>query len=355
MSLKIKAAAFLTVMSSWLNASAASSEKNENTDNLPQTEQTHKPAKDNEPKSASFTVQENSNTKILDQDSIRMAIEKNKEAFQDSIIMVQKQENLKNAQELMLYVIAHFEGMKCKAYYDRAAGIWTINLGNTVRPDGKKVESSDRIYNEQEALNYVSAHVDKHMADDMIKYLPLHKMSQEEIAVMGSLFYNCGSGILRNKDKDKSPSEFAKIASEYFTTHDDSIAKEFDKSFLNYCKVKRKINEVVLERRKNELTFLHGDIKITLDDNINSGENVINLKKAVLGTLYGCNGKPETILSRFSEESKYYCPSDSLKVAINKELSAPKQIRRAPVPKKKGTPQKRPRPQRRLQQRTSGR
>lgn len=353
MSLKIKAAAFLTVMSSWLNASAASSEKNENTDNLPQTEQTHKPAKDNEPKSASFTVQENSNKTNLSQDSIRTAIEKNKEAFQDSIIMVQKQENLKNAQELMLYVIAHFEGMKCKAYFDKAARIWTINIGNTIRPDGKKVRCGDRIHNEQEALDYVSAHVDKHMADDMIEYLPLHKMSQEEIAVMGSLFYNCGSGILRNKDK--SPSEFAKMASEYFTTHDDSIAKEFDKSFLNYCKVKGRINKVVQERRTNELTFLHGDIKITLDDNVNSGENVINLKKAVLGTLYGCNGNPETILSRFSEESKYYCPSDSLNVAINKELSAPKQIRRAPAPKKKGTPQKRPVPQRRSQQRTSGR
>lgn len=350
---KIKAASVLTVMSSWLNASATSSEKNENTDSLPQTEQTHKPTKDNDPKNGSFTVQEISNTTNLDQDSIRLTVEKNKDAFQDSIIMVQKQENLKNAQELMLYVIAHFEGMKCKAYFDNAAKIWTINIGNTVRPDGKKVRCGDLIHNEQEALDYVSAHVDKHMANDMIKYLPLDKMTQEEIAVMGSLFYNCGSGILRNKDK--TPSEFAKMASEYFTTHGDSISEEFDKAFLNRCKVKGKINKVVQERRKNELTFLHGDIKITLDDNINSGENVINLKKAVLGTLYGCNGNPETILSRFSEESRYYCPSDSLNVAINKELSAPKQIRRAPATKKNGTPQKRPVQQRRSPQRTSGR
>lgn len=351
MSLKIKAAAFLTVMSSWLNAAAASSKKQEDTDSLAKIVQIHNPDENKEAKDSSFRVQEILNSPH--QDSIRLAIEKNKEAFLDSIIMTQKQENLKKAQELMLYVIAHFEGMKCKAYYDKAARIWTINIGNTVRPDGKKVRCGDRIHNEQEALDYVSTHVDKHMADDMIEYLPLHKMSQEEIAVMGSLFYNCGSGILRNKDK--SPSEFAQMASEYFTTHGDSISKEFDKSFLNYCKVKGRINKVVQERRTNELTLLHGDIKITLDDNINSGENVINLKKAVLGTLYGCNGNPETILSRFSEDSKYYCPSDSLNVAINKELSAPQRIRKSPAPAKRKMPTKRLSQQRRPLQRTAGR
>lgn len=347
MSLKIKLAAGLTVLSSMfgvLKASATSSAK-ENTDSLFQTTQTHKPAADNAPKTGSFTVHDISDSTAQTPDSIRLIIEKNKEAYQDSLIMVQKQENLKNAQELMLYVIAHFEGMKCKAYYDRAAKIWTINIGNTVRPDGQRVRSSDRIHNEQEALGYVSAHVDKHMADDMIVYLPLDKMTKEEIAVIGSLCYNCGSGILRNKDR--SPSRLAQTASEYFTTHGDSISKEFDKIFLSKCTVKGRVNSVVQERRRNELTFLHGDIKITIDENVEDAENVINLKKAVLGTLYGCKGNPETIMSRFSEESKYHCPTDSLQVAINKELSAPQRIRKPPVQKKKGTPRKRPAPQRR--------
>ena len=351
MSLKIKAAAFLTVMSSWFGTSNAAATNKENTDSLlTQTGQTYKPVAGDTPKTADFVALQHSTAAPQSQDSIRSNIAINKEVCQDSLIMAQKQENLKNAQELMLYVIAHFEGMKSKAYYDKAAGIWTINLGNTVRPDGKKVRSSDRIHNGQEALDYVSAHVNKHMADNMIEYLPLHKMSKEEIAIIGSLCYNCGTGILRNKDK--SPSRFAKTASEYFTTHGDSIAKEFDKAFLNYCKVKQKVNTVVQERRKNELTFLHGDVKITIDDNTNDGENVINLKKAVLGTLYGCKGNPKTIISRFSEESNFHCPTDSLQLAINKQLNASQRIRQAPVKKK--TPIKRPAPQKRPAQRLAG-
>lgn len=352
MSLKIKAAAFLTVMSSWFgvsNASAASPDNKKDTDNTPQTSQIHKTAVNN----SSLALQGNSNTASMAQDSVRLSIEENKKAFQDSVTTVQKKENLKNAQELMLYVIAHFEGMKCKAYYDRAAGIWTINIGNTVRPDGKKVRSGDRIHDGQEALDYVCAHVDNHMADNMIKYLPLHKMNPEEIAIMGSLCYNCGSGILRNKDG--SPSEFAQTASEYFLTHGDSISKEFDKAFLDRCKVRGKVNAVVQERRRTELTFLHGDVKITIDDNVNDGENIINLKKAVLGALYGCKGNPETIMSRFSEESKFHCPTDSLQVAIDRELYSPQQVRKAPVPKTKGTPRKGSPQKRPLQRRSGGR
>jgi len=175
----------------------------------------------------------------------------------------------------------------------------------------------------------------------MVKYLPLDQMTQAEIAIMGSLFYNCGTGILH--DRKGNPKQFALTASEYFTTRGDSISKEFDKAFMNYCHVKGSVNKVLQERRKNELTFLHGEVQITVDEQTNIDENIVNLKNATLGSLYGCRGDPETIMERFSEESRYHCPTDSLKVAIDRELAQKTYVKRArPTPRPKTTAQKRP-------------
>lgn len=334
MGLKTKAAVALTFMSSWF---AGSKTNAQNTQGLkaPQTELQTEPVEETpsstmdwpgtENKNPENSVTEENRTSQL-QDSIELRLSEKIKQLNDSILTEQKKEKLKDSQKLMLYVIAHFEGMKCKAYWDKAGKIWTIGIGNTIRPDGKRVTRNDCIRTEEEALNYVSAHIDKKMADDMIDYLPLDKMSKEEIAVIGSLFYNCGSGILR--DKEGNPSEFAQCATEYFTTHSDTAAKEFDAQYLNYCHVKKAVNKVVQERRKNELTFLHGDVKITIDEETNNDTKTVNLRQAILGSLYGCRGDPENIMSRFSEDSRYYCPTDSLKVAINKELS---QLQRTPI------------------------
>lgn len=257
--------------------------------------------------------------------------EQDSTCISDSILSVTRQNSLKSAQKLMLYVIAHFEGMKSVAYWDNIGKVWTIGIGNTVRPDGTPVQKGDRIRTEEEALDYVYAHIDANMADDMVTFLPLEKMSKEEIAIIGSLLYNCGSGILHKEDN--SLSDFALLAEKYFTTRSDSIAKEFDASYLNYCHAKKKLNPTLLERRKNELTLLH-NIKITLDEPTDSTRKILNLREGLLGALYGCLGINEKIFSRFSANSPYYCPTDSLKVAIDKEL------------KKKQTAAQRPKPQR---------
>lgn len=235
----------------------------------------------------------------------------------DSLLSAVRKDSLKRAQKLMLYVIAHFEGMKSVAYWDNTGKVWTIGIGNTVRPDGTQVRKGDRIRTEEEALEYVYAHIDAKMADDMVAFLPLEKMSKEEIAIIGSLLYNCGSGILHTEDN--APSGFALLAEKYFTTHSDSITKEFDASYLNYCHAKKRLNQTLLERRKNELALLH-NIKITLDEPTDSTRKILNLREGLLGALYGCLGIDEKIFSRFSVNSPYYCPTDSLKVAIDKEL-----------------------------------
>lgn len=349
MSLKTKAAIALSVMSSWFGTSAAqNSGEPEKPDSVKRSELIAKPAADKAAKTFTefHSVQENPDSIQPESiaeipDSVQVRFEQERKAFQDSIILEKKHANLKASEKLMLYVIAHFEGMKSRAYYDKAAKIWTINLGNTIRPDGKPVRPGDCIRTEEQALEYVSAHIDNKMSEDMVKYLPLDQMTQAEIAIMGSLFYNCGTGILH--DRKGNPKQFALTASEYFTTRGDSISKEFDKAFMNYCHVKGSVNKVLQERRKNELTFLHGEVQITVDEQTNIDENIVNLKNATLGSLYGCRGDPETIMERFSEESRYHCPTDSLKVAIDRELAQKTYVKRArPTPRPKTTAQKRP-------------
>lgn len=221
MSLKTKAAIALSVMSSWFGTSAAqNSGEPEKPDSVKRSELIAKPAADKAAKTFTefHSVQENPDSIQPESiaeipDSVQVRIEQERKAFQDSIILEKKHANLKASEKLMLYVIAHFEGMKSRAYYDKAAKIWTINLGNTIRPDGKPVRPGDCIRTEEQALEYVSAHIDNKMSEDMVKYLPLDQMTQAEIAIMGSLFYNCGTGILH--DRKGNPKQFALTASEY--------------------------------------------------------------------------------------------------------------------------------------------
>ena len=168
MSLKTKAAIALSVMSSWFGTSAAqNSGEPEKPDSVKRSELITKPAADKTAKTFTefHSVQENPDSiqpaSIAEiPDSVQARIEQERKAFQDSIILEKKHANLKASEKLMLYVIAHFEGMKSRAYYDKAAKIWTINLGNTIRPDGKPVRPGDCIRTEEQALEYVSAHID---------------------------------------------------------------------------------------------------------------------------------------------------------------------------------------------------
>ena len=105
------------------------------------------------------------------------------------------------AEEDMLLLIAHCEGVRTRAYWDPNGKKWTLGFGNTVRPDGSSVRRFDRIRSQEELMDYFKTHVEKIILPVMEQYLPLKDMNRGEIAAFGSLVYNCGPGVLRGRNK----------------------------------------------------------------------------------------------------------------------------------------------------------
>lgn len=117
------------------------------------------------------------------------------------------------AEEDMLLLIAHCEGVRTRAYWDPNGKKWTIGIGNTVRPDGSPVRKFDRIRSQEELMDYFKTHVEKIILPVMEQYLPLKDMNRGEIAAFGSLVYNCGPGVLRGRNK--MPTELSAAFARY--------------------------------------------------------------------------------------------------------------------------------------------
>ena len=212
----------------------------------------------------------------------------------DSIAEVKALENFNNARYDMLCVIAHCEGVKAKAYWDSKGKCFTIGIGNTICPNGRKVRANDVIKNEEELMEYFNTHLDKYMFNDMKKYLPLDSMAKEEIVAIGSLIYNCGSGILRTKDG--KPSRFANDVKAYIETKGNSaksvihetakaeIIKYFNKKVCS----KGKTLLPLVKRRDLEMRIFFGEIILSDHDEMKL-KNSVDFSKVALGGIYGIN------------------------------------------------------------------
>lgn len=231
--------------------------------------------------------------------------------YKDSIIRVKFQE----AEYDMLCLVAHCEGIALNAYFDTKAKIWTIGFGNTIRPDGKKVTSKDKIRSEKELMEYFHSHVQKSIFGDMKKYLPLDKMSSAEIASVGSFLYNCGTGVLH--DRKNNATEFAQNLSEYILTRSER-AKGRVQAYMD-TKVTAKGKEVpaLKKRRELEKRILFGDL--VLD---NKGElklsNSVNFSEVSLGGIYSIGDVPadSTSLASRLEEVRGRNLNDSIQHAM---------------------------------------
>lgn len=195
---------------------------------------------------------------------------------------------LHNAEYDMLCLIAHCEGVKANAYFDPRGQKWTIAFGNTVRPDGKPVGRGDCIKDEKELMQYFNTHVEKYMFDDMDKYLPLRTMTNAEIVAMGSFLYNCGSGVLCQKNG--SPSELAKAACAYFTTHSDSAKLALERLFKQKVYANGQLLPQLQKRRDLELRIMFGDILLTHDESSDL-PNALNFATIALGGVYSLGRK----------------------------------------------------------------
>lgn len=101
-----------------------------------------------------------------------------------------------------------------KAYQD-SVGVWTIGIGTTLYPDGRKVKQGDSC-TEQEAYAYCLAHLDKTV--QQIQKVVKKELKQHQVDALASFTYNLGIGTLTastllkkiNVDPDDStiPDEF---------------------------------------------------------------------------------------------------------------------------------------------------
>lgn len=187
------------------------------------------------------------------------------------------------AEEDMLLLIAHCEGVRTRAYWDPNGKKWTIGIGNTVRPDGSPVRKFDRIRSQEELMDYFKTHVEKIILPVMEQYLPLKDMNRGEIAAFGSLVYNCGPGVLRSRNK--MPTELSAAFARY-----KKDGREEDKNI-----VKKLINAKIYAkgralpqlryRRDLETRILFGDI--VLDQaKADSLNNALDLSAVSIGGIY---------------------------------------------------------------------
>ena len=240
---------------------------------------------------------------LSDADTILNAEVSELSAEEDSLNFAKFQQ----AEYDMLCLVAHFEGVKVNAYWDPHGRIWTIGIGNTVKPDGTKVKSGDRIKDKDELFEYFKAHVEAYIWPDMQKYLPMSDMTIQEIAALGSLFYNCGSGILRNKDGSPTYLSDVIYSCYAYATHpgsvelvdenDSSVYKVDSEKALEYSKkelvrlmnmkvyAKGKKLDVLVKRRLLEEKIFLGEIIMD-----NKGEfaleNSVNFAEQPLGAAY---------------------------------------------------------------------
>lgn len=151
-----------------------------------------------------------------------------------------------------LELIEHFEGFY-PSPYKCPAGVWTIGIGTTAYPNGKKVSSLDQPISKNTAREYLQ-HELSEKADTIHRFLERNSvlLNTQQYSALVSFAYNCGCGPII--DAGRSLNEAIKS---------DNIIKMAD-AFLLYNKAKNKFKITVVlkgldRRRKAErYLFLNG-------------------------------------------------------------------------------------------------
>ena len=226
----------------------------------------------------------------------------------------------KSVQELeyeAVRFIAMSENLKMNAYYDKAAGKWTIGFGNITHPDGTPVRRGDRIENEEQLMHYFRSFFTDKVAPNIAKYLPSwDKFNRQEKLALLDLFWNAGSGKLHTSGKklknqkrqDVKPSELANVLNAYANDRTpanlDAVVNVLkSKQFISTKK--RGIIPALQKRVAFRIKVFTGEIQIG-----GSGPTSIDLDEAHIGAHYGAF-KPSDLynLNFSSEKLEMICDS----------------------------------------------
>lgn len=157
----------------------------------------------------------------------------------------------REAEKIAFPALVFLEGCSRQAYQD-ACKIWTVGIGNTVRPDGKPVTAKDFLKDDDEIRRYVAHHLEKHIYPYLDKYIK-RSLKPHETAAIISLSYNCGVKALGSNN--------GRIAKAVNGGNPDEIAKAF---LTKVATRTRRFSEGLAVRRCLEILIYQN--KITLDD-----------------------------------------------------------------------------------------
>lgn len=295
MNWKIKTAVALTFFSSTFGMKAqethslhekGDSVKKEIRSKPPTPLQTTLSEKDSVPKDVVFPRQPSvlqNDTLPIPQDSVGC----------DSVHQSDAFEKFRASEYDMLCLIAHCEGVKINAYWDPYGKVYTIGIGNTIRPDGKPVGKFDRIKSEQELMQYFSAHVEKNIFEPMNEVIDIKKMTAPELVALTSFIYNCGVSCLRTYDKTEKkyvPTQFANNLNEFFQTHSDESKAKIKAYMDKRVTSKGRTLQQLVKRRDLEERVLFGDIILNNDGTLTE-ENALDFSEIPLGGIYSIGNR----------------------------------------------------------------
>lgn len=93
--------------------------------------------------------------------------------------------------KLGLELLEHYEGCKLEAYQDQG-GVWTIGIGTTRYPFGKKVQKGDTLESREQAIALMEH--DLKMFEVVVAKLVNVPLDQNEFDALVVFAYNCGTG-----------------------------------------------------------------------------------------------------------------------------------------------------------------
>lgn len=191
-------------------------------------------------------------------------------------------------------LIALSENIEMNAYYDKAAGKWTIGFGNITHPDGTPIKKGDKIKDEEELMLYFRSFFAERVAPNIVKYLPnWNKFNRQEKLALLDLFWNAGSGKLHTAAKNPKtkkpqpvrPSELANALNAYAenrTTENLNAVVKAMKARQFISTKKKGIIPALQKRVAFRIKVFTGEIQLN-----GVGPTSIDLDEAHIGAHYG--------------------------------------------------------------------
>ena len=224
----------------------------------------------------------------------------NSEQQKDSTDIEHLSNSIKDLEYEAVRLITMSESLEMNAYYDNAAGKWTIGFGNITHPDGAPIKKGDKIKDVDELMFYFRSFFSEKVAPDIQEYLPTwDKFNRQEKLALLDMFWNAGSGKLHEKDSKKQ-SALAKALNAYAenrTPENLRLVTSAMKARQFISTKKKGIIPTLQKRVAFRIKIFTGEIQIG-----GTGPNSINLDEAHIGAHYGAFKPSDLYNLNFSPE-----------------------------------------------------